>query len=106
MKDFFPRSAPSCGARKPGHPVLVIREDKVGAVGQVTARDQSGVFEQAIDQCALLGVLDPLAVDQWLYEIACDEVPYTRYSPWEVLQVQEARRRRMEELKCLMGESR
>jgi len=87
--------------------VLVIREDKVGAVDQVDGADQLGVFDpQAVDQCGLFGGFDPLAVDQWLYEIACDEVPYTRYSPWEVLQVQEARRRRMEELKCLMGESR
>ena len=106
MKDFFPRSALSCGARKPGHPVLVIREDNMGAVDQVDGADGLGVFDQqAVDQWPF-GTFDPLAVDQWLYEIACDEVPYTRYSPWEVLQVQEARRRRMEELKCLMGESR
>ena len=47
------------------------------------------------------------ALDQLIYEIACDEVPYTRYSPREVLQVQDRRRRRMEELKSLiMGEKR
>ena len=37
-------------------------------------------------------------LDQLIYEIVCDELPYTRYSPLEVLKVQTARRRRMEEL--------
>ncbi len=46
-------------------------------------------------------------MEQLIYEIACDEVPYTRYSPREVLQVQDRRRRRMEELKGLiMGGAR
>ncbi len=46
-------------------------------------------------------------MEQLIYEIACDEVPYTRYSPREVLQVQDRRRRRMEELKSLiMGGAR
>ena len=38
------------------------------------------------------------SMDQLIYEIVCDELPYTRYSPLEVLLVQTARRKRIEEL--------
>ena len=44
----------------------------------------------------------PGTMDQLIYEIACDELPYTRYTVREVLQVQDRRRRRMEELKSLL----
>ena len=47
------------------------------------------------------------AMEQLIYEIACDELPYTRYRPQEVLQVQDRRRRRMDEMKgLLMGETK
>ena len=47
------------------------------------------------------------AMEQLIYEIACDELPYMQYRPREVLQVQDRRRRRMEEMKdLLMGEEK
>ena len=48
------------------------------------------------------GEIEVLDVEQLIYEIACDEVPYIGYSPWEMLLVQGKRRRRMEELRCLI----
>ena len=65
-------------------------EQPVDCVSTAKASRQGETLEQ------------PRTMEQLIYEIACDELPYMRYSPLAVLQVQEQRRRRMEELRCLI----
>ena len=83
-------------ATRPAQPVVTtpLKQQKL-EWGTIHAFDQS----EAADT-KQLGSFGQPGVEQLIYEVACEEAPYRRYSPWEVLQVQDARRRRMEELKC------